>query len=80
MDLKNFDITQLNKDTKVVVFKIPKGIDRSDDHSMSQLLFIFKKIKEDLDKSGIVALFLDEAFEVTPLTDEMLSSERLKTI
>lgn len=80
MDLKNFDVTQLNKDTKVVVFKIPKGIDRSDDHSMSQLLFIFKKIKEDLDKSGIVALFLDEAFEVTPLTDEMLSSGKLKTI
>lgn len=80
MDLKNFDVTQLNKDTKVVVFKIPKGIDRSDDHSMSQLLFIFKKIKEDLDKSGIVALFLDEDFEVTPLTDEMLSSGRLKTI
>lgn len=80
MELKDFDITQISKDTKIVVFKTSFKHHYGNEQALDELLFTIKRLKNDLENIGVTALFIDEAFDVTPLTDEMLSSGRLKTI
>lgn len=76
--MKDFDITQINKDTKVVVFRIPYSDITIDD--LDNLNIHINRISSDLKEQGIVAVFTDKLISVEPLTDELLSIGNLKTI
>lgn len=77
-DLKDFDITQIYKDTKVVVFKIPfNKICDTQYHDM--VVDNAKHISNQLDEIGVKALFIDDSIQVEPLTDELISLNKFKS-
>ena len=75
---KDFDVTQINKDTKVVVFRIDfssisiDNADLLDKH--------LKRISDDLATDGVKAVFVDDSIQVEPLTNELLNCGSLKVI
>ncbi|WP_347220349.1 hypothetical protein [Chryseobacterium sp.] len=75
--LKDFDITQIDKDTKVVVFHIPSEV-MAENHE--QLYKYISLIKSQLGEIGVLALFVDESIKVSPLMDELLNCGNLKTL
>lgn len=77
--LKDFDVTQINKDTKAVVFSIPTEV-MVDSNKHDQLYSYFSLIKQQLSGVGVLALFVDESMKVEPLTDELLNCGNLKVI
>ena len=78
--LKDFDVTQINKDTKVVVFRIPMRLFLDSEKGVDDLNSYCKNIGDNLNRIGIKALFIDESTRVDPLTDELLSCGNLKVI
>lgn len=80
MELKDFDVTQINKDTKVVVFRMPVSLYMGDDGSIDYINGLCLEIIGKLEKNGITALFIDDSIQVEPLTDELISTGQLKTI
>lgn len=76
--MKDFDITQINKDTKVIVFKIPNGYLYGNNHEA--FTAYARVINDNLKKIGVTALFLDDSIQVSPLTDELLSTKKLKSL
>lgn len=79
MEFKDFDITQINKDTKIVVFSVPNDV-FFNEGSLSMFETHARYITQTLKNIGVVALFVDNTMSVTPLTDELLDSGGLKTI
>lgn len=78
-NLKDFDITQINKDTKIVVFSVPSDIFFNEE-SLSMFETYARYITQTLKDIGVVALFVDDTMSVKPLTDELLKSGNLKSI
>lgn len=78
--LKDFDVTQIDKDTKVVVFRVPFSLFMESENGMDKANDYCNNIGSKLNKVGIKALFIDESTKVEPLTDELLLSGRLKSL
>lgn len=76
--LKDFDVTQISKDTKIVVFRVPFSDYLKDSESFMLLDNHLKKISEKLKELGVDAVFIDDSIQVEPLTDELLKSNQLK--
>lgn len=76
--LKDFDVTQVSKDTKIVVFRIPVCDYISSEDVMIMFERHIKKISDDLAEFGVKAVFVDDSIQVEPLTDELLKSNQLK--
>ena len=77
---KDFDVTQINKDTKVVVFRIPVCDYIGSEDAMIMFESHIKKISDDLATVGIKAVFIDDSIQVEPLTNELLNCGSLKVI
>ena len=77
---KDFDVTQINKDTKVVVFRIPFCDYINSEDAMVVLENHLKKISDDLAEVGVKAVFIDDSIQVEPLTNELLNCGSLKVI
>ena len=77
---KDFDVTQINKDTKVVVFRIPFCDYINSEDAMVVLENHLKKISDDLAEVGVKAVFVDDSIQVEPLTNELLNCGSLKVI
>lgn len=80
MELKDFDVTQINKDTKVVVFRVPVSLFLEQPNGHKLIDDYCKNIAEKLNNLGIKSLFIDDSTKVEPLTDELISTGQLKTI
>lgn len=77
---KDFDVTQINKDTKVVVFRIPVCDCISSEDVRIMFESHIKKISDDLAEVGVKAVFVDDSIQVEPLTNELLNCGNLKVI
>ena len=78
--MKDFDITQINKDTKVIVFRVAFAAYMGSDGSIDYIDGVCRDISEKLKDQGITALFVDDLIQIEPLTDELLSTGNLKTL
>ena len=77
--LKDFDVTQISKDTKIVVFRVPFSSCMHDTHgAMMALESHLTKISDTLKEVGVKAVFIDDSIQVEILTDELLKSNQLK--
>ena len=77
--LKDFDVTQISKDTKIVVFRVPFSDYIHDIHgAMMALESHLTKISDTLKEVGVKAVFIDDSIQVEILTDELLKSNQLK--
>ena len=76
MELKDFDITQINKDTKVVVFRFDFNNLYQDNHDY--IMQHLKSIADSLKGVGVTAIFTDTDINIEPLTDELLNVGNLK--
>lgn len=75
---KDFDVTQIDKDTKVVVFRIDfSSISINSADLLNQHL---RRISDELIAVGIKAVFVDDSIQVEPLTNELLDCGNLKVI
>ena len=77
---KDFDVAQINKDTKVVVFRIPFCNYINSDDAIIRLESHLKKISDDLAEVSIKAVFIDDSIQAEPLTNELLNCGNLKVI
>ena len=77
---KDFDVTQINKDTKVVVFRVPFCEYINSDDAIIMFESHLKKISDDLAAVGVKAVFADDSIQVEPLTSELLNCGSLKVI
>lgn len=77
-ELIDFDITQIGKDTKVVVFRVPFSLFMDSIDSLNQINEYCENIGEKLDKVGVKSLFIDDSTKVEPLTDDILNIGNLK--
>ena len=77
---KDFDVTQINKDTKVVVFRIPVCDYIGSEDAMIMFENHIKKISDDLAEIGVKAVFVNDSIQVEPLTNELLNCGNLKVI
>ena len=78
--MKDFDITKINKDTKVIVFRGAFAAYMGSDGSIDYIDGVCRDISEKLKDQGITALFVDDLIQIEPLTDELLSTGNLKTL
>lgn len=78
--LKDFDVTQIDKDTKVVVFRVPFSLFMESENGVRQINDYCNNIGSKLNEVGIKALFIDDSTKVEPLTDELLLSGKLKSL
>ena len=77
--LKDFDVTQISKDTKIVVFRVPFSSYMNDTHGDTMVLEShLTRISDNLKEFGVKAVFIDDSIQVEPLTDELLKSNQLK--
>ena len=77
--LKDFDVTQIGADTKIVVFRVPFSDYIHDIHgAMMALESHLTKISDTLKEVGVKAVFIDDSIQVEILTDELLKSNQLK--
>ena len=77
--LKDFDVTQISKDTKIVVFRVPFSNYMHDTHGDIMVLEShLTKISDTLEEVGVKAVFIDDSIQVEILTDELLKSNQLK--
>ena len=77
--LKDFDVTQIGADTKIVVFRVPFSDYIHDTHgAMMALESHLTKISNTLKEVGVKAVFIDDSIQVEILTDELLKSNQLK--
>jgi len=80
--LKDFDVTQIGADTKIVVFRVPFSDyihNIHDTHgAMMALESHLTKISDTLKEVGVKAVFIDDSIQVEILTDELLKSNQLK--
>ena len=75
---KDFDVAQIDKDTKVVVFRIDfNSISINNADLLNKHL---KRISDDLAEVGVKAVFVDDSIQVEPLTNELLNCGNLKVI
>lgn len=80
IEMKDFDITQINKDTKVVVFRVAFAAYMGSEGSIDYIDGVCRDIGEKLKDQGITALFVDDLIQIEPLTDDLLSTGDLKSI
>ena len=74
--LKDFDVTQIGADTKIVVFRVPFS-----DYTHGAMMALeshLTKISDTLKEVGVKAVFIDDSIQVEILTDELLKSNQLK--
>lgn len=75
---KDFDVTQINKDTKAVVFRIDfSSISINNADLLNKHL---RRVSDELMAIGIKAIFIDDSIQVEPLTNEFLDCGNLKVI
>ena len=66
----DFNVDQIDKDTKAVVFKLP--FREMDFETYDHLVPHLDKIKNELAEIGILAIFVDSMVGVESLTNEFL--------
>jgi len=78
-NLKDFDITQIDKDTKVVVFKIDFS-QIMDSNSRELTMNHLKYLSDNLEEVGVKLIVVDKSIDIVPLTKELLNSGKLKEV
>lgn len=73
----DFDITQISKDTKVVVFRVPF----SDyiDGNIELLERNLKPVSDQLESIGVKALFIDDSISIEPITNDLMELNKFKS-